>query len=286
MPTYLQLNREAVWRAQYIPDALEIHLNIQLRDHYGLGLDSVGSPGDNNHLYGRHRSADWDRTSAYCTNRSYGTTDARDKRGDQAWYRASDAGIPAPELYAACHRVDDAVRAGRLPGVAEWFGTFDGKTVVGWYQGHPSTSDSSHLTHLHVGFWNESANDRALMDLVFAIITGTAPEEDDDMARPHFHVTEKGYGGYYRADPNGLEWLETEAAVNLSLGAYGMTREQVINVPLAQTLREAFGPIPGVDPAPPSGGGSTPSGPVDLTDAAVEKVADAVVDEAHERLES
>jgi len=144
---------------------------------FGLGPASIGAPGDNNHLYGRHRSANWDRTSIYCTNRSYGTTDARDKRGDQNWYRAIDVGITGQKLYDACHRVDSLVRSGQLPGLAEWFGTFDGKTVVGWYEGHASSSDSSHLTHFHGGFWNESADDADTMRLVYGALTG----EGDDM---------------------------------------------------------------------------------------------------------
>ena len=57
-------------------------------------------------------------------------------------------------------------------------GTFDGKTVVGWYQGRPSSSDSSHLWHFHGGWWNESANDAAGYDLFYQIFTGTG---DDDV---------------------------------------------------------------------------------------------------------
>jgi len=173
MPTYLELNREAVWRAQFVPQALNERLILPLRAHYGLGPTLIGAPGDNNHLYGRHRSRNWALASIYCTNRSYGTTDARDKRGDGNWYRAIDIGITGQPLYDACRRVDVAVRAGRLPGLAEWFGTFDGRTVVGWYQGRPSSSDSSHLTHFHGGWWNESANDFAGMNLFFRIFTGT-----------------------------------------------------------------------------------------------------------------
>lgn len=177
MPTYLQLWQEPVWGDQYVPGMLNALLIQPLRSHFGLGPAAIGAPGDNNHLYGRHRSANWDRTSIYCTNRSYGTTDARDKRGDQNWYRAVDVGIKGQPLYDACHRLDTLVRAGNLPGLAEWFGTFDGKTVVGWYEGHPSSSDDSHLWHLHVGLWNGSANDETTMRILYDAITG----EGDDM---------------------------------------------------------------------------------------------------------
>jgi len=180
MPTYLQLRQEPVWIAQYVPANLDTVLIQPLRTFFGLGPAAIGAPGDNNHLYGRHRSANWDRTSIYCTNRSYGTTDARDKRGDQNWYRAIDVGITGQKLYNACHRVDLLVRAGKLPGLAEWFGTFDGQTVVGWFEGHPSSSDDSHLWHLHVGLWNEFANDEDTLHLLYDAIIGgddMTPEE-------------------------------------------------------------------------------------------------------------
>ena len=182
MPSYAELQNEAVWRTQFTPQALLEQLILPLQKHYGLGPTLINAPGDNNHLYGRHRSRNWCLNSVWCTNRSYGTTNAKDQGGDGNWYRAIDIGITGPALYDACRRLDAAVRAGQLPGVAEWFGTFDGKVVVGWYQGRPSSSDSSHLWHGHIGFWNESANDAALMRQVFAVWTGQATTvEDDDM---------------------------------------------------------------------------------------------------------
>ena len=173
MPTYLQLESEQVWHDQIVPPFMTGFLIVPLRNFYGLDANAVGAPGDNNHLYGRHRSANWDRQSRYCTNRAYGTVDGRDHQGDQNWYRAVDTGIQGQTLFDACHRLDAAVRAGQLPEVAEWFGTFDGHTVVGWYEGHASSSDSSHLYHLHVGFWNQYADDFQVMQRVYGIITGT-----------------------------------------------------------------------------------------------------------------
>lgn len=172
MATLVQLRAEAVWRAQYVPAALNDKLIVPLRAYYSLGPAAIGAPGDENHLYGRHRSANWDRQSVYCTKPEYGTTDGRDKIGDQDWYRAVDVGITGQTLYDACRRLDELVRSGGCPGVAEWFGTYDGKTVVGWFQGHASSSDSSHLRHLHVGFWNKNANDPATMAAVYDAITG------------------------------------------------------------------------------------------------------------------
>jgi hypothetical protein len=177
---YALLESEQVWHDQIVPPFMTSFLIVPLREHYGLGADLIGAPGDNNHLYGRHRSPNWDRQSRYCTDRAYGTTDARDHAGDQDWYRAVDIGITGDELHAACRRLDTAVRAGQLPEVAEWFGTFDGQTVVGWYEGHPSSSDSSHLFHMHVGFWTQYANDFRVMQRVFAVITQADPVPEED----------------------------------------------------------------------------------------------------------
>lgn len=184
MPSYTDLNLEAVWRAQYVPAVLNDALIVPLRNFYGMGPNAIGAPGDNNHLYGRHRSYNWDKYSIYCTDREYGTTDARDQGGNHDWYRAVDTGITGATLQVASRRMDALVRSGGAPGVAEWFGTFDGVNVVGWYEGHASSSDDSHLYHLHVGFWNQYANDPATMQLLYATITGSTPlPKEDAMAQ-------------------------------------------------------------------------------------------------------
>lgn len=173
MPTYAQLRTEPVWAAQTTPLAIA----ALLRRCKAVGI-TVYSGGDEHHLKGRHRSRAWCLTSRFCTNRSYGTRDARDLAGNANWYRAVDIMLEGPPLWAACRRLDAAVRAGQLPGLAEWFGTFDGKTVVGWFEGRPGSSDTSHLTHLHAGFWTGSANDTATMDRLYGLITGTDEEND------------------------------------------------------------------------------------------------------------
>jgi hypothetical protein len=177
MATRLQLEAERWWGEEMEAPA-HAAFNEHLRQHYHHTRAQTGSKGDENHLRGRHRSRDWDLNSRYCTDRGYATTDGRDRRGNGRWLRATDCGIQGEELHAASARLDRAVRAGRLPCVAEWFGTVDGSKVVGWYQGAPGTADDSHLYHLHMGIWTEYCDDRAQLELLAAVITG----EDDDMA--------------------------------------------------------------------------------------------------------
>jgi hypothetical protein len=173
MPTYAQLEQESYWRAEVEAPA-HAALNNRLRVHYGQTRVQAGSKGDNRHLQGRHRSRVWCLSSRYCTNRTYATIDARDRRGDGNWLRATDIGVQGAELRAVSARLDAAVLAGRLPCLAEWFGTIDGRNVTGWYQGRRSSSDTSHLYHAHVGIWTEFCDNAPQLQLLGDIITGTA----------------------------------------------------------------------------------------------------------------
>jgi hypothetical protein len=177
MATRAQLEQEPWWKAETEAPA-HAAFNTRLRAHYGHNRSQTGSKGDENHMRGRHRSRTWTLNSRYCTDRAYASRDARDKAGDGDWLRATDIGIQGTELRAASTRLDAAVRAGRLPCVAEWFGTKDGTRVTGWFDGHVSSSDSSHLYHLHVGVWTKYCDDAAQMTLLGDIITG----EDDDVS--------------------------------------------------------------------------------------------------------
>lgn len=175
MPTYAELAAEPWWDAEFEPPALAA-FNSHLRTHYGHTRSQTGSKGDNRHLRGRHRSINWCLNSIYCTNRAYGTVDSRDRRGNWDALRATDVGITNVTLRTTSARLDAAVRAGQLPELAEWFGTINGTTVVGWYEGRPSSSDSSHLYHLHLGYWTEHTNNAGFFTRLYDVITG------DDMA--------------------------------------------------------------------------------------------------------
>lgn len=185
MPTYADLEAETWWTLEYEPPPLQ-RFNQLLRDHSGLTRSECGSKGDNQHLRGRHRSRNWDLNSRYCTDRSYGTSNPRDRNGPGNALRATDYGLSGPAHWATCRRVDTAVRAGRLPELAEWYGTFDGKTVVGWSNGRPATSDSSHLKHVHFGYWTDSVENYGFFDRFYMIVTG------EDMALDTVHTNADG----------------------------------------------------------------------------------------------
>lgn len=184
MPTYEELEREPYWGQEKTAPAHEA-FNERIRKALGLSRVNCGSKGDNHHLRGRHRSGDWSLHSRYCTNRAYGTSDVRDKTGDPDWLTATDIVKGGAWLQAAARRVDTAVRAGRLPCLAEWFATFDGVHVAGWFQGGPATSDSSHLWHFHLGLWRSHANNAGQLQLLGDIVLGVTSPTTPKPADPH-----------------------------------------------------------------------------------------------------
>jgi hypothetical protein len=221
MPTYAELGAESWWRAEIESPALAA-FNSRLRATFGHTRAQTGSKGDNRHLRGRHRSRNWCLNSTFCLSRSYGTTDTRDKRGDGDWLRATDAGLVGTALREASARLDKAVKAGRLPLVAEWFGTIDGRTVTGWFQGHVSSSDDSHLYHLHLGYWTGMCDNADQFRLLGDIITG----EDEDMA------TAAEVWGY---DPN-----DDKAPGAVRNQAFATDKDTNATVPPRWALEEAW----------------------------------------------
>jgi hypothetical protein len=184
MPTYTELNTEACWRAQFTPPAL-LSLAVSLRARYKQTGNTIGSPGDNRHLNGSHRSRRWIRESRFCNNRTYTVSSADDRAGDENWYSGIDIWPGSQtELLAMCKRLDAAVRAGELEEIAAWYGNIDGDQRVDGYDNilnRLASSDSSHLTHLHITFKRRYANDTAVMARVLVVLTGdkTIIQEDD-----------------------------------------------------------------------------------------------------------
>lgn len=176
MATLLQLESEPYWNNETVPAALDQCFRAACR-HFGTNPLGGGTRGNTSHLTGRHRSREWVANSAFCTDPTYGTRDIRDTSGKANLIRAFDVPLPPAQMVAVSRRLDAAVRSGKAPKVAEWFGTFDNLTVTGWFEGHWSSADSSHLFHVHVGLWTRYA-DGDLSD-VLALITGDTMEASD-----------------------------------------------------------------------------------------------------------
>lgn len=181
MPTYDELDNEAAWRDEIAAPALARLADGLRREWPGA---QIGIRGDNRHLAGYHRSRRWIRESRFCTNDTYSVSRTAGDRsgGDPNWSCAVDLGLTQSELHAVCRRLDEAVRAGRLEKITEWYGTFgDDLRVDGWdnIANRLASADSSHLTHLHMSFDRGRANEDHT-DLL-AILTG----EDMDTVLDH-----------------------------------------------------------------------------------------------------
>lgn len=184
MPTYSQLESETWWRREIVPTQLAM-LAVALREHFGRGPSDIGSKGDNNHLYGYHRSREWILNSSWSQNGAsdYSIRQAPDKGGDARWVTAIDIGPGSlTELIGMCARLDVAVRADRFPQIREWYGNANGDKIVdgwdNWYD-RAASSDSSHLSHLHISFFRSRADEDH--SGLLAVLTGDTPTGDDLM---------------------------------------------------------------------------------------------------------
>jgi len=233
--SYATLEQEACWRAQVVPPALE-GLGAGLRAHYGVGRDRIGSPGDNRHLRGGHRSRRWIRESAYCTNRTYTVTYPADREGDEDWYAAIDIDPnDRAELIAMCRRLDEAVRAGLLEEISEWYGNVNGDLVVdGWNNiaDRIASSDPGHLSHLHITFLRKYANDAALMGRLLAVLIG------DDDAMKLYRV--QGRPEVWAYDGPGRRHVPDEATLARVKTATGAT----VTLLASQTDLDLIAPLP------------------------------------------
>ncbi|MEV6526896.1 peptidoglycan-binding domain-containing protein [Longispora sp. NPDC051575] len=100
-----------------------------------------------------------------------------DREGASNWASAVDMSMMQRDMWLVTARLLASAKDPndpRLDSVREFYGTLDGRTVTGWdcYNGRPSSSDSSHLWHVHISFLRKYANDAAAMAAVLSVIVG------------------------------------------------------------------------------------------------------------------
>jgi len=270
MPTYAQLQAETYWVAEFQPPSIA-SLCQRLRVFFKVGSNAIGSKGDNNHLRGYHRSYAWVRNSAWSSNRTYSVTETAGNRnpGDVNWLCAVDMTVPADQLIPMCHRLDIAVRAGKLEKITEWYGNDDGDNRVDGYNNVANvvaSSDDSHLWHLHLSFDRGRANENH--DDLYAVLTGQSREGETAMRymfaadipgadTTHVYVTD---GIRYRVPPDSAQ----VDAVMLRAGAGQITLVKKADMPATWTFERIvqslcgtpdFGELGSAEPVPPSPGG-------------------------------
>lgn len=140
---------------EYAPAAIQHVFDrlCQLRPRVPWELSGI--VGDASHVKGYHRAR------AVLPPDDYSVELRRD-RGGPDW-AASALDIKPPDtvhMMRLTRRMRGAVQLHdrRLSCVREFYGTLDGETVYGWdlATNTASTSDSSHLWHLHLSFYRET----------------------------------------------------------------------------------------------------------------------------------
>lgn len=145
-----------------------------------------GIQGDRSHTYGYHRGR------AYCDRGDYSTViSPYDTTGDDQVCCALDIHLSAADMQAVTSRLMQACKSGdpRTRAIREFFGTQDGATVTGWDRHNPdvagddgfTTSDDSHLWHVHISIYRSMVGYAALVLPIAGVINGTAttaPEDD------------------------------------------------------------------------------------------------------------
>jgi len=247
--TQQQLEAEPWWGRETVTSPM-IGLGLQLRAAYGVGATAFGIKGNTAHLSGGHRSQEWLKNSAYCTNRIYsvqsGLTAAQARMcvafdfTPGAWGTADNRA----KMIVLTRRLIDAQKAGLLDELDEVFGTVDGKTVTGWNNDadRSVSADSSHLDHIHGRFDRRFADDNAVMAKVAAIMLG----EEDDMTTAQevwTHDLADDVGGVKRVDPAYHVLLRADAQSAAAAVAAKAATDAVV------ALNAKIGAISAVDPA-------------------------------------
>lgn len=170
----MSIAADRYYAAEVVPPALR-ELARGLVAHFRIAPGNVGLRGNpETHRRGYHRSRAFLTRSPLSGDDRYTVTDAPGNAGgDPNWVCGLDLTLPRHQLLAVCRRLDVAVRAGRLPQVAEWYGNTDGDNRVdGWdnIRGAIATSDDSHLWHLHLGLIRARAGDDHAE--LLAVLTG------------------------------------------------------------------------------------------------------------------
>lgn len=153
-------------------------------DHVTVkGMRRSGIVGNAAHTYGYHRARNELGAS------DYSVQAPADHRGDGWAASAIDLSFGPAEMRVVTRRLIDSMRDKtdrRSDCIREVFGTLDGHHVTGWnaYADAnrgvgPTSSDSSHLWHVHLSIFREFSGNVALMRGVADIINGTPKKEDD-----------------------------------------------------------------------------------------------------------
>lgn len=198
--------------SEYAPDAIRACFNTVKAAMPAAQLGGI--LGDRAHTYGYHRGRN------YVSKGDYSVSLADDKMGDGEAASALDITLGPTAMRLVTQRLIAATNVKNpvlTKAVREFFGTTDGKTVVGRdvRTGRKVTSDSSHLWHVHISFFRRYATNQALLQQVASIITGAGTgtagkdmnaDETEKMIIEALRAYHLG-GKYGRFDPKKYSWI-------------------------------------------------------------------------------
>jgi hypothetical protein len=174
--------------AEYAPDAIQRLSHHIIRTVPGAVFSGI--VGDASHTYGYHRSRNWNIASGEYGSHDYSVQLTQDCKGDGDAAAALDISFPPDMMKLVTRRLIHAMRHddARLRAVRELFGTVDGTTVTGWDRHHPdrptddtwTSSDDTHLWHVHLSFYREFATDTAALAPVVNVFAGNGSHEPDE----------------------------------------------------------------------------------------------------------
>lgn len=155
--------------ATYAPDAIRLFQDaITVPTAVNLGI-----VGDESHSYGYHLGA------SSLPSSDYSLQTPLDRQGAAVTPNAAaaaDTGYSPEYMKQVTAKLIGGLQrnAPELRSVREVFGTVDGARVAGWDQhtGQASSSDASHLWHVHISFYRAYATDVAELQKVAAFING------------------------------------------------------------------------------------------------------------------
>lgn len=173
--------------AESAPDALK-WLGSRIAPDLGGVLSGI--VGDSAHTRGYHRGR------AYVPTTDYSVQLTEDKKGDSYYACAIDMSFSESKMKLYTGRLKAAAERNdpRMKYVREFYGTLNGTDVFGrTHKGSTditwewSTSDKSHLWHVHISILRQYSNDRSVMQGILDVLMGktyvapSASTGDDEM---------------------------------------------------------------------------------------------------------
>lgn len=143
-----------------------------------------GILGDSSHTYGYHRARN------YLPGSDYSVQYAEDRMGDGDAASALDISLSPVDMRIVTQRLMNACLGhdSRLHPLREFFGTLNGITVTGYDRaaGDYTSSDTSHLWHVHLSILRRYANDATALAPIADVINGvgTAPHDPSNGPTP------------------------------------------------------------------------------------------------------